>query len=129
MPVAAVAARRWACPPRLPGRSALSPLRPHLARCLASDAAPPKPHYVTTPIFYVNAAPHIGHLHSIVLADVASRWAAWRGGPGSRALLATGTDEHGLKIQRAASANGEDAAALCARVSGTFRVSETGRRA
>ncbi|KAH7318220.1 tRNA synthetases class I (M)-domain-containing protein [Stachybotrys elegans] len=58
-----------------------------------------KPYYITTPIFYVNAAPHIGHLHSMVLADVIKRWEQVKG---NEAVLCTGTDEHGMKIQRAA---------------------------
>ncbi|KAK0752035.1 putative METHIONYL-TRNA SYNTHETASE, mitochondrial [Schizothecium vesticola] len=58
-----------------------------------------KPYYVTTPIFYVNAAPHVGHLYTMVLTDVLKRWQTLAG---RRALLVTGTDEHGMKIQRAA---------------------------
>ncbi|KAF5632820.1 methionyl-tRNA synthetase mitochondrial [Fusarium sp. NRRL 52700] len=58
-----------------------------------------KPFYVTTPIFYVNAAPHIGHLYTMVLADVIKRWKQISG---HEAYLATGTDEHGMKIQQAA---------------------------
>lgn len=72
-----------------------------------------KPYYVTTPIFYVNAgmcsastrvpeirnlpmaAPHVGHLYSMVLADVFKRWHLLRG---RRAILSTGTDEHGIKV-------------------------------
>ncbi|WFD34307.1 aspartate--tRNA ligase [Malassezia cuniculi] len=92
----------------------------------------PVPYYVTTPIYYVNAEPHIGHLHSNVLADVLCRYSALRhngyspgtrpqGAPPVRPLLATGTDEHGLKIQRAAEARGEAPADLCSRVSQRFR--------
>lgn len=72
-----------------------------------------KPFYITTPIFYVNAIPHVGHLHSMVLADVLARWNQWRFNGFSqngqstcdpptgsvRSILSTGTDEHGLKIQ------------------------------
>ena len=54
-----------------------------------------KPFYVTTPIFYVNAAPHVGHLYSMVLADIIKRWELLKGG---KALLCTGTDEHGMKV-------------------------------
>jgi tRNA synthetase class I (M) len=54
-----------------------------------------KPFYVTSPIFYVNAAPHIGHLYSMLLADIFKRWAHIRG---NKALLSIGTDEHGLKV-------------------------------
>lgn len=58
-----------------------------------------KPFYVTTPIFYVNAAPHIGHMYTMVLADVLKRWQVLKG---RKAILLTGTDEHGMKVQRAA---------------------------
>ncbi|SPQ21147.1 e53744fe-579b-40b6-b3c5-155506e05da4 [Thermothielavioides terrestris] len=62
-------------------------------------AASKKPFYVTTPIFYVNAAPHLGHMYSMVLADVFKRWQTLLGNP---AILCTGTDEHGMKVQQAA---------------------------
>ncbi|KAH0605455.1 uncharacterized protein H6S33_004677 [Morchella sextelata] len=58
-----------------------------------------KPYYVTTPIFYVNAAPHVGHLYSMVITDVLKRWQQLQG---RTAVLCTGTDEHGMKIQQAA---------------------------
>ncbi|KAK9247907.1 tRNA synthetases class I (M)-domain-containing protein [Lipomyces tetrasporus] len=58
-----------------------------------------KPFYVTTPIFYVNAAPHIGHLYSMVLADTFKRWQQFIG---KDSFLLTGTDEHGMKVQQAA---------------------------
>lgn len=54
-----------------------------------------KPYYITTPIFYVNAAPHVGHLYTMVLTDVIKRWHELKG---EKALLCTGTDEHGLKV-------------------------------
>ncbi|CAH0040658.1 unnamed protein product [Clonostachys solani] len=58
-----------------------------------------KPYYITTPIFYVNAAPHIGHLYTMVLCDVLKRYQQLQG---KSAFLSTGTDEHGMKIQQAA---------------------------
>ncbi|GAB1599413.1 methionine--tRNA ligase, mitochondrial-like [Argonauta hians] len=58
-----------------------------------------KPYFITTPIFYVNAAPHIGHLYTVVLADAVARWNKFKGRP---VLFTTGTDEHGQKIQLAA---------------------------
>jgi methionyl-tRNA synthetase len=77
-----------------------------------------KPYYVTSPIFYVNAglqrilstvynlsislAPHIGHLYSTVVADIFARWEKLRD-PSRRVFFTTGTDEHGLKVQQAAS--------------------------
>ncbi|KAK4203738.1 mitochondrial putative methionyl-tRNA synthetase [Triangularia verruculosa] len=60
-----------------------------------------KPYYVTTPIFYVNAAPHIGHMYSMTLADVLKRYQQTL--HSRPAILLTGTDEHGMKIQQAAS--------------------------
>jgi methionyl-tRNA synthetase len=61
------------------------------------------PFYVTTPIYYVNDVPHIGHAYTTVVADALARWRRlW----GDDVVFLTGTDEHGLKIQRAAEANG-----------------------
>ncbi|KAH7033441.1 methionyl-tRNA synthetase [Microdochium trichocladiopsis] len=77
-----------------------------------------KPYYVTTPIFYVNAAPHVGHLYSMVLADVLKRWQVLKGEP---AILCTGTDEHGMKVQQAAQQQNMLPKALCDVNSQTFR--------
>jgi methionyl-tRNA synthetase len=51
---------------------------------------------VTTPIFYVNGSPHIGHLYSALVADAVARWHRMLGAP---TLFVTGTDEHGLKVR------------------------------
>jgi len=59
--------------------------------------------YITTPIFYVNDVPHIGHAYTEVAADVLARWHRQSG---DDAWLLTGTDEHGQKILRTAIANG-----------------------
>ncbi|HET7655009.1 MAG TPA: methionine--tRNA ligase [Acidimicrobiales bacterium] len=59
--------------------------------------------YVTTPIYYVNDAPHIGHAYSTVNCDAVARWHRLLG---DDTFFLTGTDEHGLKVQRAAEANG-----------------------
>lgn len=59
--------------------------------------------YVTTPIFYVNDVPHIGHAYAEVAADVLARWHRQRG---DDTWFLTGTDEHGQKIMRSAAANG-----------------------
>ena len=61
-----------------------------------------KSFYSTTPIFYVNDAPHIGHAYTEVATDVVTRWHAQRG---ENAFMLTGTDEHGEKILRTAAAN------------------------
>ncbi len=63
----------------------------------------PKPFFLTTPIFYVNDAPHIGHAYTEVAADVLARW---RRQAGDDTWFLTGTDEHGQKILRTATANG-----------------------
>ena len=59
--------------------------------------------YITTPIFYANDVPHIGHAYNAVATDVIARYHRLRG---ERVFHLTGTDEHGLKVQRAAEANG-----------------------
>ncbi|KAF8337627.1 putative methionyl-tRNA synthetase [Cantharellus anzutake] len=85
-----------------------------------------KPYYVSTPIFYVNAAPHIGHLYTSVIADVLVRYSRLRH-PDRPVFLNTGTDEHGLKIQQAAEAAGENPMQFCDRISERFK--ELGRAA
>ncbi|MDQ3680094.1 MAG: methionine--tRNA ligase [Actinomycetota bacterium] len=59
--------------------------------------------YVTTPIYYVNDAPHIGHAYTTVTADALARWHRLLG---DDVFFLTGTDEHGLKVVRQAEANG-----------------------
>lgn len=59
--------------------------------------------YVTTPIYYVNDAPHIGHAYTTVAADAISRFHRMKG---HSVLFLTGTDEHGQKVLRAAQARG-----------------------
>ncbi len=58
-----------------------------------------KPVYITTPIYYVNARPHLGHAYTTIMADVMCRFHQMRG---SETFFLTGTDEHGDKIVRAA---------------------------
>ncbi|MGC0423103.1 methionine--tRNA ligase [Embleya sp. AB8] len=62
-----------------------------------------KAFYVTTPIYYVNDAPHLGHAYTTVAGDVLTRWHRQRG---EKVWFLTGTDEHGQKIMRTAEANG-----------------------
>ena len=62
-------------------------------------------YYVTTPIYYVNAEPHLGHAYSTLAADVLARHMRQRG---EDVFFLTGTDEHGLKLQRAAERAGMD---------------------
>jgi methionyl-tRNA synthetase len=74
--------------------------------------------YVTTPIFYVNAEPHIGHTYTTVVADTLARYHRLCG---ERCFFLTGTDEHGDKIFEVARARGESPAALAERNSLLFR--------
>ncbi len=68
---------------------------------MADPAA--KAFYATTPIYYVNDAPHIGHAYATTAGDVLTRWHRQRG---ERVWFLTGVDEHGTKVQRAAEAGG-----------------------
>jgi len=60
-------------------------------------------YYVTTPIYYVNDVPHIGHSYTTIAADVLARY--WRA-EGRDVRFLTGTDEHGIKIVQAAREKG-----------------------
>src|SRR5258706_8731653 len=62
-----------------------------------------KKYYVTTPIYYVNDLPHVGHLYSTIVADTIARH---RRAFGDDVYFLTGTDEHGQKIERAAAEKG-----------------------
>lgn len=93
--------------------------------------------YVTTPIFYVNAcefltqaheraqtrltasAPHIGHLYTMILTDVLKRWHEVKD-PKNTSFLSTGTDEHGMKIQKAAEKAEMEPQELCDMYSADF---------
>ena len=77
-----------------------------------------EPFYVTTPIYYVNDVPHIGHAYTTVTADALARWNRLLG---RDVLFLTGTDEHGLKVQRAAEANGLDPSEQADLTSARFR--------
>jgi methionyl-tRNA synthetase len=74
--------------------------------------------YVTTPIFYINAEPHLGHTYSLVVADALARFHRARG---DETFLVTGTDEHGDKIATAAAAAGMSPQAYADRISQAFR--------
>ncbi len=70
-------------------------------------------YYITTPIYYVNDLPHIGHIYTTVMADVLARYQRMNG---RRVHFLTGTDEHGQKIEKAARAQGVQPIELADRV-------------
>ncbi|XP_055850757.1 methionine--tRNA ligase, mitochondrial [Episyrphus balteatus] len=76
--------------------------------------------YVTTPIFYVNASPHIGHLYSAVIADAIVRYQRLKN-PQVESHFCTGTDEHGTKIQQAAANNKVVVGKYCDNISQSYR--------
>jgi methionyl-tRNA synthetase len=76
------------------------------------------PYYLTTPIYYVNARPHLGHAYTTIMADVACRFNAMCH---KEAFLLTGTDEHGDKIMKAAAAENISPKAYADRISGLFK--------
>lgn len=66
--------------------------------------------YVTTPIYYVNDKPHIGHAYTTITADILARWHRMKG---KKIFFLTGTDEHGEKIAKAAEEKGLKPKQLC----------------
>ena len=77
-----------------------------------------EPFYITTPIYYVNDVPHIGHAYTSLACDAFARFQRL---DGKDVRLLTGTDEHGQKVEKAAHDRGEDPQAYTDRVSGRFR--------
>jgi methionyl-tRNA synthetase len=76
-----------------------------------------KKFYITTPIYYPSAKPHMGHAYSSIAADVIARFKQIEG---YEVSFLTGTDEHGLKIQKAAEEQGSDPFSFCEKISKTF---------
>ncbi len=76
-------------------------------------------YYLTTPIYYVNAQPHLGHAYTTLMADVACRFETMRG---KEVFFLTGTDEHGDKIKKAADAGGVSPQKYVDQVSAQFKV-------
>jgi methionyl-tRNA synthetase len=75
--------------------------------------------YLTTPIYYVNDKPHIGHAYTSLATDVLARWKRL---DGHEVFFLTGTDEHGQKVEKAAQDAGMDPQAFTDQVSQSFRV-------
>ena len=76
------------------------------------------PFYITTPIYYVNDSPHIGHAYTTLSCDVMARFKRL---DGFDVKFLTGTDEHGQKVEKSAQARGMDPGAFTDMVSGNFR--------
>jgi methionyl-tRNA synthetase len=77
-----------------------------------------KPFYVTTPIYYVNARPHLGHAYTTIVADVITRFHTMRS---AEVYFLTGTDEHGDKVVRAAKKENISPRAYVDKISQLFR--------
>ncbi len=75
-------------------------------------------YYLTTPIYYVNAAPHIGHAYTTIAAETIARLQRMKG---LDVVLTSGTDEHGTKVERAAQAQGKTPRAFVDLISNEFR--------
>ena len=75
-------------------------------------------YYLTTPLYYVNAAPHIGHTYTTMAAETIARFQRMKG---ADAVMFTGTDEHGQKVERSAEAAGQTPKQFADVVSAEFR--------
>src|SRR5687768_5887078 len=79
---------------------------------------PAEKFYITTPIFYPNGKPHIGHAYTVIATDALARFQRH---DGREVFFLTGTDEHGLKMQQTADQEGLTPKALADRNSAIFR--------
>jgi hypothetical protein len=109
--------------------STTSSLRPFIAQSTVptyhfsssstfQDGSEKRKMLITTPIFYVNAKPHIGHLYSALIADALSRWKRLKG---KETLFSTGTDEHGSKVEEAARKKEVPVEKFCSDISKEFQ--------
>jgi methionyl-tRNA synthetase len=74
-------------------------------------------YYITTPIYYVNAAPHIGHAYTTIVADLLKRYKSMLG---FQAVLTTGSDEHGVNVERSAERAGKSPKLFCDAIAAEF---------
>jgi tRNA synthetases class I (M) len=98
-----------------PYRSTLLPLRGTPATSFDDGQ---RPYQITTPIYYVNDKPHIGHAYTSVAADVLARYMRLAG---RKVFFQSGTDEHGEKVQLSAASRGVDTQQFVDSVSQNFR--------
>lgn len=76
--------------------------------------------YITTPIYYVNDKPHLGHAYTTLAADILARYYREKMGK-DKVFFLTGTDEHGTKVAQAAAAEGKEPQVFCDEVSAMFK--------
>jgi methionyl-tRNA synthetase len=100
-------------------RQSLDRLRvwPHIC-ALEGTMSADRPFFLTTPIYYVNDLPHLGHAYTTVACDVLARFMRL---DGRRVKFLTGTDEHGQKVERSAQARGQTPQQFADEISGAFR--------
>ena len=77
-----------------------------------------KNYYITTPIYYPSGKPHMGHAYSSIIADIIARFKKIEG---CKVYFLTGTDEHGLKIEREANKNKKEPREFCNEITLTFK--------
>ncbi len=77
-----------------------------------------KPFFITTPIYYINSTPHVGHAYTQIAADARARFERLRG---REVYFLTGTDENALKVARAAQAQGRDPLEFCDELAQAFK--------
>ena len=75
-------------------------------------------YYLTTPIYYTNGLPHIGHTYTTVVADMIRRYKRMRG---YEVVMTTGTDEHGVNVERAAKNAGVPESEYVAKMAAKWR--------
>src|SRR5918911_4783867 len=78
----------------------------------------PEKFYITTPIYCVNARPHLGHAYTTIVCDAVARWHRTLG---HDTYFLTGTDEHGQKIERSAAAAGKSPQQFTDEIAGEYR--------
>jgi len=101
-----------------PKKRAIAPQIETTVEVASAAVAESKTYFVTTPIFYPNGVPHIGHAYTAMVTDAIARFQRL---DGFDVLFLTGTDEHGLKMQQTAVAEGLTPLALADRNSARFR--------
>jgi methionyl-tRNA synthetase len=101
------------------GMAIARPMRYLTAICASTGSSMSREKfYITTPIFYPNGKPHIGHAYTVIATDALARFQRL---DGKQVFFLTGTDEHGLKMQQTADQEGVTAKALADRNSAIFR--------